>query len=85
MREELKRLILTAKVLQFCADIFAVFGIILFAYIYFHNYSDNPATAIRDPLFIVTVLIPFVPAAVMAWMASKKRKQIRTLVESASK
>lgn len=81
MREQIRQLLLTAKILQFCADIFAVFGVFLFAYIYFKNFHENPFAALRSPYFIVTVLIPFIPAAVLAHLAARKRKQIRQLVE----
>lgn len=85
MKEKLRELLIASKVLQFCADIFAVFGIILFAYIYFTHFASNPMMAIRDPFFVVTVLFPFIPAAVLALMASRKRKQIRTLIEENEK
>ncbi len=82
MREQLRRLLFTAKIYQFCADIFAIFGVCLFAYIYFENYRNNPAAAIKDPFFVVTILLPFIPAALMAWMAAKERKKIKALIES---
>lgn len=85
MQEKLKILIFTAKILQFCADVFALFGIVLFIYIFFSNYKENPAAAVSDPFFIGTILIPFVPAAVMAWAAAKKRKQIRALLDGTTK
>jgi len=84
-REEYRILVITAKILQFCAELFAVFGLIFFAYLYFHTYNDHPLSALHDPFFIVTVLFPFLPAAVMAAMAAKKRKQIRALLEQSSK
>lgn len=85
MDDELKIKIFTAKILQFCADIFAVFGVILFVYLYFHSYSSAPTDAFRDPFFVVTILIPFIPAAVLAWQAARKRRQIRALLEQMGK
>ncbi len=76
---------MTSKILQFCADIFAVFGIFLFAALYFKNFHDNPMAAIRDPIFIVTILIPFIPAAVMAYLAAQKRRKIRQILEELQK
>lgn len=84
-RQEIRRLLIAAKVFQIFADILAVFGIFLFAYIYLNEYKDNPFAAIRDPFFVVTILIPFVPAAVMAYLASSKRRKIRTLLEQNAK
>lgn len=85
MKEQLRVLLITSKVLQFCADIFAVFGIFLFAYIYFFHWKDNPFAALRDPFFIVTILVPFIPAAVLAYLAARKRSQIRALLEEMQK
>ncbi|MFA5592456.1 MAG: hypothetical protein WC989_04000 [Micavibrio sp.] len=79
MKQQLRELLITAKIFQFCADIFAVFGIFLFAYIYFANFKDNPFAAFTSPYFIVTVLIPFVPAAVLAYLAARKRKKFNAL------
>ena len=85
MKEQLRALLITAKVLQFCADIFAVFGVFLFAFIYFRHYQNNPMAALSDPTFIVTILIPFIPAAALAWSASRKRAQIRRIVQQNEK
>jgi hypothetical protein len=81
MKEQLRAMLITAKVLQFCADIFAVFGVFLFSVIYFKTYQNNPSAALQDPAFVVTILIPFIPAAALAWAASRKRHQIRMIVE----
>lgn len=85
MKEQLRTLLITAKILQFFADIFAVFGVFLFAFIYFKLYQDNPMAALHDPGFVVTILMPFVPAAALAWAAARKRRKIRALVEQNEK
>lgn len=85
MKENLRELLINAKILQFCADVFAVFGLFLFAYIYFTQWHDNPLAAVRDPYFVVTMLVPFIPAALLALLASKKRKKIRALLEESAK
>lgn len=85
MNKQLRELLIKAKVLQICADLFAVLGVFLFAYIYFNNYSENALAAIKDPFFIVTILIPFLPAAVLAFQASRLRRQIRDAVEQKEK
>jgi hypothetical protein len=83
--EQLRAMLITAKVLQFCADIFAVFGVFLFSVIYFKTYQNNPLAALHDPAFVVTILIPFIPAAALAWAAARKRRQIRMIVEQNEK
>ena len=85
MKEELRILVINAKILQFCADLFAVLGIGLFIYLFYDNFNGRPLAAFQDPVFIVTVVIPFVPAAVLAAMAAGKRKQIKALLEQNGK
>lgn len=85
VKQKVRELLISAKVLQFCADIFAVFGIILFIYIYLTHWQNNPMAALRDPFFVVTMFLPFIPGAFMAFLASRKRKQIRTLLDENEK
>jgi len=85
MKEQLRALLITAKILQLCADVFAVFGVFLFAFIYFKLYKSTPLAALHDPTFVVTILVPFLPAAVLAWAAARKRRQIRAIVEQNEK
>lgn len=85
LKDQLKPLLLSAKVMQFFADILAVMGIFLFAYLYFTKWNNNAWSAIRDPMFAFTVLIPFVPAACFAYMASKKRSKIRSMLDASKK
>ena len=46
MKAKLRELLIFAKIMQFCADIFAVFGLFLFAYIYFVHWQQNPLAAL---------------------------------------
>lgn len=84
-QNQLKDLSSSAKVMQFCADIFAVLGIIIFAYLYFDHWENNPWAALSDPMFVVSILIPFVPAACFAYAASKKRAKMRKLLDENKK
>lgn len=81
MQDDLRMMLIKAKMLQMCADIFAVLGMFLFIYIYLSEYQNNVDKAMRDPTFILTILMPFLPAALLAFIASRKRKKIRALVE----
>lgn len=85
MRDQIRALLIASKVLQMCADLFAVFGVGLFAFIYFKHFRADPMEAIHNPAFVVILLIPFVPAAVMAYLAAQKRKKIRLLLEQSQK
>ena len=79
MRDQIRVLLITSKVLQICADLFAVFGVAMFAYIYFVHFRSDPMAAIQNPTFVVILLIPFVPAAVPSYLASQKRKKNKPL------
>ena len=85
MKEQLRAMLMTAKMLQFFADIFAVFGVLLFGFIYFNKYSNNADAALRDPTFIISILMPFVPAAFLAFLASRHRRKVRVFLEQAAK
>ena len=85
MKQDPKVLLVTAKILQLCADIFAVFGLFLVAFIYFTHFKGHVMEALRDPSSVALVLISFLPAAVMAWQASEKRKQAQILLGRANK
>jgi hypothetical protein len=81
MKNEMRSLLVSAKVLQLCADLFAVFGIFLFAYMYFEHWNNSPWRALKDPMFVTTLFLPFIPAACFAYAASKKRRKIRAMLE----
>lgn len=85
MKDDLRILVINAKVLQFCADIFAVLGVGLFAFLFYDNFNGHPLDAFKDPVFVTTVLIPFVPAAALAAMAAGKRKRIKALLDKEGK
>jgi hypothetical protein len=85
LRDELRTLAMKARIFQASADIFAVVGIGLFAVLFYQSYSGHPLDAFKDVFFVVTVLLPFVPAAVLAAIAAGKRKQIKALLEPKGK
>lgn len=84
-KQQLREILISAKLLQFCADIFAVFGIFLFIYIYLAHWQNNPMAALRDPFFVITIVFPFIPAALLAYLASRKKRQLRALLEESEK
>jgi hypothetical protein len=85
LKEQLRIQLMTAKLLQLCADLFALLGVFLFAYLYFSIWKSSLSSALHDPFFVVTVLLPFIPSAVLSYLASQKRKQVRALLEESQK
>lgn len=80
-KKQLTQILFSARMLQLMANVFAVFGAFLFGFIYLTVYQDKPDVALRDPLIVGTILLPFLPAVLLARQASKKRKQVRSLIE----
>ena len=75
-------MLLKARIYRLIGIIFALLGLFLFGATYFEKYQGNLFAAFRDPLFALFILTPFVPAVVLAFMASGcERKAERMLDE----
>jgi len=81
MRENLIRM----RVYRFCAFLFVAFGIIMFAFLYMNYLDGDPMQAITRPITTAMILIPFMPAAVLAWMSMKEEKKMSALLETMEK
>lgn len=84
-REKLHSLLLKARLYRLAAFVFAVMGLVVFAVLYFQNMQGNLLNALRDPYFIVVVGFPFLPAAVLSWMAVSSERKAGKLLESLKK
>lgn len=76
-------MLIKARTYRLCSIIFALMGIVIFAFLYYQNMRGNILNALHDPYFIVVIAFPFIPAAVLSWMAvSAEKKMARLLLES---
>lgn len=73
--QKARELVLKARLLRFAALIFAVTGLLIFLALYIKNIDGTLLSALTNPFTIFMVLIPFLPAAVLSWMASRLEKQ----------
>jgi cytochrome bd-type quinol oxidase subunit 2 len=71
-----------AKVYRFASLLFVTIGIILFCVMYVKNVDGRLVEALRNPLTIFIFLIPFVPAAVLSFLADRAEKKYSDAMSS---
>ncbi len=71
-----------ARIYRFIATIFAFAGLIVFLVLYFKNIEGDVMTALSRPSTIAIILVPFLPAAVLAWKAAKIESKFFDLLGS---
>lgn len=84
-KNKLQGLIVKARLYRLTSLIFAVMGLVVFAIMYFQNTQGDFIGAMRDPFFIVIIVFPFLPAAILSWMAGSAEKKLDVLLESRKK
>ncbi|MCB1563055.1 MAG: hypothetical protein KDJ75_05710 [Alphaproteobacteria bacterium] len=64
------------------ALVFAAAGLILFSILYNRQYEDGGLMeALRNPLFVVTLVFPFVPSIVLLWWSRRLDKKFRVMIQ----
>lgn len=71
-----------AKVYRFASLLFVTIGIILFCVMYVKNVDGRLVEALRNPLTIFIFLVPFVPAAVLSFLADRAEKKYSDAISS---
>ena len=84
-KKELRAVLVKARMYRLASIIFALMGVVVFAVIFFQNMGGDLLGALRDPIFVVIVGFPFLPAAVLSWIAARMEKKLARLLESSSK
>lgn len=84
-KDKIRALLVKARMYRLASLVFAVMGLVVFAVLYFQNMQGGLLMALRDPMFIVVVAFPFLPAAVLSWMAASAEKKLGNLLESQKK
>lgn len=75
MDVETRQMLLKAKLFRLFALIFAVTGLVIFMVLYFQNVSGAFFSALTNPFVVTIVIIPFLPAAVLSWKASRLERK----------
>lgn len=68
-----------AKLYRLMAIIFAMVGTVMFLTLYFKNVDGNIIGALKRPLLLCVMIIPFLPAILLARWADKSRKALLAL------
>lgn len=71
-----------AKVYRFASMLFLTIGIILFCVMYVKNVDGRLVEALRNPGTIFIFLVPFVPAAVLSFLADRAEKKYSDAISS---
>ncbi len=79
-----KELIIRAKFYRATSLIFVVLGLVIFMILYVGNIEGRLLDALKDPFTIGVFLIPFLPAAVLSWLADRNEKKYAKFLESKS-
>ena len=75
-----RELLLKSKTYRFFGSIFAVAGLVVFFSIYAVAYGGDVSMALRDPLIVVFVVFPFVPAIIFSLRAKKAESALQKLL-----
>ena len=72
---EIRQLLLKAKLYRTFSLVFVTIGIFMFCFLYISQVEGRLLEALRDPYTIMVFLIPFMPAAVLTWIADRYEKK----------
>lgn len=71
-----------AKLYRFVSMLFAVLGVVIFGVMYIKNIEGRFMEAIKDPMIILILVAPFLPAAFMAFLAGGAEKKFKKMKQS---
>lgn len=82
MRREARELLIKTRVYRFFALTFAALGLIIFMFLYFRHLDGRLLEALTEVKTVVIILVPFLPAAVLAGLAAKTETKFYELLHS---
>lgn len=82
MKKELRALLLKSKFYRFAALVFAVCGVAVFAFMYYHTTNEDALAVLKNPYIVLILVISFLPAFVLSWQAVRYEKKLIALLES---
>jgi hypothetical protein len=74
-----KELLVKAKIYRFLAGMFAVVGLIIFAIVFTSKFDGKIINALQNPYIVIAMVMPFLPAVVLSFMAAKADKKLNQL------
>ena len=84
-RLHLREILIKAKFYRLASVIFALCGIGVFVFLMSRFVDGNMYAALKDPTIIAILLIPFLPAAILSWLAVRSEKKFAATLESLDK
>lgn len=70
-----RELLIKSKVYRTASLFFVTVGIFVFCFLYVSNVNGRLAEALREPVTVLIFLVPFLPAAVLTWIADRFEKK----------
>lgn len=74
-----------AKLYRIFALIFALVGVFVFVTLYISNFEGNFFSTMTQPSVVLMLIIPFLPAIVLSWIASRIEKKVANAAAGKSK
>lgn len=75
VNNEARILLVKSKLYRTFSLVFVTLGIFIFCFLYINNVDGRFLEAMRDPYTILVFLIPFLPAAVLTFIADRFEKK----------
>ena len=72
---DVRTLLVKSKLYRTFSLVFVTIGIFLFCYMYVSNVNGRLMEALTEPATILVFLIPFLPAAILTWIADRFEKK----------
>jgi hypothetical protein len=85
VRATLREMLIKAKFYRFASIIFALVGVGLLGVLMSQYVNDDILGALKDPFIILILIVPFLPALVLSWMAAKAEKKFNAKLETLDK
>lgn len=80
-REAAKENLVKAKIFRFVAIVMFVMAFFLAAILYAAFSSNGVEVIIKNPLLVLIILLPFLPAAFFSWRSSVHAETLQKLVQ----
>lgn len=77
----LKESLVKARFYRLFAVLFAIGGLVMFLYLYLDRVEGRLFDALRDPFVVVIILVPFLPAVVLSWLAGKHERLLEKAMD----
>ena len=79
--QEARSLLIRARLYRYIAVAFAFTGLAVFLFMYFTSIEGHLLEAVTHPSIIGAILFPFLPAAVLSFMASRTEAKFYAFLE----